>query len=158
MLDLCDYYCCLLPYRPEQVHIAVTGDSSQMVINFVTGESITPTVEYGETNCHPPDFNGGEVFVYQPEQCNFTYTAVGTSDTMRHASWQGFLHTVVLTNLSPSTTYWYRVGDPQWDWSTHNFNFTTPPSYPLPASAITRIAAFGGLSSHFFIIIIVSSY
>ena len=154
MINVCDYYCCLMPYRPEQIHIASTGDPTQMVINFVTGEEITPTVEYGLVNCQPSSGPVGDMFItmigYNPEVCNFTYSVIGTSSSMRTASWQGYLHTVLLSDLTPSTTYWYRVGDPFWDWSTHNFNFTTPPSLPLSPNSRTRIIAFGGLIFFFF--------
>mmetsp|Transcript_18328 Transcript_18328/g.70799 ORF Transcript_18328/g.70799 Transcript_18328/m.70799 type:complete len:531 (+) Transcript_18328:49-1641(+) len=124
MLNLCDYYCCILPYRPEQVHIATTGDPTEMVVSFVTGEPITPTVEWGLTNCVGNDGVSGEVIA---EDCAFNNTAVGTSKTYTQAAWEGQLHTVTLTGLKPSTVYFYRVGDPAWDWSNHNFNFTTPP-------------------------------
>ena len=151
MINLCDYYCCIMPYRPEQVHIASTGDPTQMVINFVTGEEINPTVQFGLTNCQPSYGPPGDVFIYDPQTCNFTYTVVGTSSTIKTASWQGYLHTVLLSDLTPSTTYWYRVGDPFWDWSTHNFNFTTAPVAPLPANSVTRVVAFGGsLFNYFF--------
>lgn len=124
MLDLCDYYCCILPYRPEQVHIATTGDPTEMVVSFVTGEPITPTVQWGLTNCVGDDSVSGEVVAVD---CEFNNTATGTSKTYSQAAWQGQLHTVKLTGLKPSTVYYYRVGDPTWDWSTHNFNFTSPP-------------------------------
>jgi len=130
MLNLCDSYCCLMPYRPEQVHISLTNDPTEMMISFVTGEPITPTVQWGEQNCHPAGGPPGEVVVMNDPQvptCNFTYSTVGTSLTYHWGSWQGQIHRVLLTGLTPSTVYWYRVGDPNWDWSTHNFNFTTAP-------------------------------
>jgi len=146
MINICDYYCCLMPYRPEQVHIAVTNNPSEMMVTFITGEPITPTVEWGEQNCNPAG-PIGEVVV-GTKSCNFTYSAVGTSKTYTQGSWQGQIHNVLLTGLQPTTTYYYRVGDPYWDWSTHNFNFTSAPVLNSPTDpGIYKIAAYGDMGA-----------
>lgn len=148
MIDLCDSYCCLMPYRPEQVHLSVTSDPSEMIVTFVTGEKITPTVQWDLRNCHPGDSEGEVAVPYGSDDCQFTYSAVGTSRTYTQASWNGQIHEVKLTGLEPSTTYWYRVGDPNFDWSTHNFNFTTPPKIGSSNDpGIYKFIAFGDMGA-----------
>jgi predicted phosphodiesterase len=95
---------------PEQVHIAVTGDPSEMVITWVTfGATPTSTVEYGTSSG-----------IYD-------YSASGSTHTYTDGGWVGEIHDVILTGLTPNTQYFYRVGDPSEGWSSE-FRFTSAPS------------------------------
>jgi predicted phosphodiesterase len=97
------------PQPPEQIHIATTGDPTEMVVTWVTrGTTPNSTVEYGTTSG-----------VYD-------YSTHGTSHTYTDGGWIGQIHDVELTGLLPETQYFYRGGDESLGWSSE-FNFTTPP-------------------------------
>ncbi|UCE39290.1 MAG: metallophosphoesterase [Thermoplasmata archaeon] len=99
------------PQPPEQIHIATTGDTTEMVVTWVTrGSTPNSTVEYGTSS---------GLYDYSTHGSNHTYTDGG---------WVGQIHDVVLTGLLPDTEYFYRVGDESLGWSSE-FNFTTPPDY-----------------------------
>ncbi|UCE74107.1 MAG: metallophosphoesterase, partial [Methanomassiliicoccales archaeon] len=116
------------PQPPEQIHIATTGDPTEMVVTWITGGS-TPnsTVEYDTS----PGVYGN--------------SASGTNHTYTDGGWDGIIHDVALTGLSPDTQYFYRVGDESLGWSSE-FNFTSPPDYKKNVS----FAAYGdhGMSSN----------
>jgi phosphodiesterase/alkaline phosphatase D-like protein len=95
---------------PEQVHIATTGDPSEMVVTWVTwGPTPTSTVEYGTTIG------------------SYGSIATGSTHTYSDGGWVGEIHDVLLTGLVPNTQYFYRVGDSQEGWSSE-FEFRSAPS------------------------------
>jgi hypothetical protein len=99
------------PQPPEQIHIATTGDPTEMVVTWVTrGMTPTSTVEFGTTS-------GA-----------YGFSTSGTNHTYTDGGWVGRIHDVVLTGLTPDTQYFYRVGDEDRGWSSE-FDFTTPPDY-----------------------------
>lgn len=113
MLSICDVYCCELPFRPEQVHVAVTGDPTEMAVSWVTGSEVpNPTVEVG---------------VLSGNTCNYSISTSATVTTYEHAGWHGYIYHAVVTGLTPSKKYCYHVGDPEWDWSFTDYTFTAAP-------------------------------
>tara|TARA_B100001113_G_scaffold306759_1_gene268099 strand:- start:44 stop:1369 length:1326 start_codon:yes stop_codon:yes gene_type:complete len=80
---------------PEQVHLATNGIPGEMIIQWGTQEDTTlscsssSNVEYGT--------DSGEL----------NQTASGDDDMYL---WTTCTHTVILSDLSPNTTYYYRVG------------------------------------------------
>lgn len=126
MLSICDVYCCELPYRPEQVHLQVTGDPTQMVVSWVTGSDVpNPQVQFGTSS---------GVYPYMAKANITTYT---------HGGWHGYIYHAMLTNLTTSTRYYYRVGDPVWDWSFTEFNFKSAPA--LGPDSTVRMAVYGDM-------------
>jgi predicted phosphodiesterase len=94
---------------PEQVHIATTGDPTEMSITWVTwGMTPTSTVEFGTTS---------GVYDFSISGTNHSYSG-----------WSGYIHDVILTGLIPDTRYYYRVGDESMGWSDE-FDFMSPPDY-----------------------------
>jgi hypothetical protein len=107
---------------PSQVHIALAGThSSGMAVSWVTqGDTTLSTVQYGT------------------ESGNLQYSATGDSSSY----WESFHHHVVLKDLTPATTYYYRVGDIEGGFSTE-FKFKSAPvsSRDMPL----KFAVFGDL-------------
>ena len=93
---------------PEQVHLATTGITSEMVIQWGTQEDTT-------LSC-PSDSN----VEYGTDSNELNQTASGDDDMYL---WTTCTHTVLLSDLSPNTTYYYRVGG-SGEWSDI-FSFST---------------------------------
>eukprot|EP01139_Manchomonas_bermudensis_P005261 Amastigsp_a174867_84.p1 type:complete len:515 gc:universal Amastigsp_a174867_84:1679-135(-) len=137
MLSICTLDCCAVPYTPEQVHLALTQDPTQMRVTWVTLEQTpNPMVLWGSA---PGDY---------------VANATGSSATYAKGGWLGWVHTAVMTGLAPNTRYYYRVGDPTigafWDspnWSlVPELNFVTGPGtesaqYPLSVAVIGDLGA-----------------
>jgi hypothetical protein len=93
---------------PTNIHLAPGGKATEMVVNFVTGSSGTPVVQYGLAS--------EKDVTEKVEGKSDTYTA----DDMCHepanltepGKFQspGQLHTVTMTDLKPGQEYQYKVG------------------------------------------------
>ena len=107
---------------PSQVHIAIAGEESRgMAISWMTTvNTVTSTVQYGT------------------ESGNLVYSVTGFSSSY----WETFHHHVVLQELSPTTIYYYRVGDTDGGFS-EEYHFK---SSPLPSKDMSlNFAVFGDL-------------
>ena len=93
---------------PEQIHLATNGITSEMVIQWGTQEDTT-------LSC-PSDSN----VEYGTDSNELNQTASGDDDMYL---WTTCTHTVLLSDLSPNTTYYYRVGG-SGEWSDI-FSFST---------------------------------
>jgi Purple acid Phosphatase, N-terminal domain/Calcineurin-like phosphoesterase len=131
LLGMCLQPCCLSPVIPEQVHLALTGDPSQMVVMWTTSEETnSSTVQYGTA------------------EYTLTSSATGSMSTYLWGGWDGVLHTVLLSDLSPSIRYHYRVGSPGQRLSEVTYSFVSAP--PLSASsahANYSFAAYGDMGA-----------
>ncbi|EGD76959.1 hypothetical protein PTSG_07301 [Salpingoeca rosetta] len=95
MLGQCQIDCCATPYLPEQIHLSITTDISEMVVMWSTLKATPhPVVQYGLSSD------------------NLNMTANATTASYTSGGWQGHLYTATMTGLRPKTTYYYRVGDP----------------------------------------------
>jgi len=93
---------------PFGIHLSGTEHPTEMRVSFSTGSSGTPVASFGTEN--PPKTN---------RVTTGTSTTYGASDLCMEPanltepgkfSSPGILHTVVMTNLQPNTTYYYKVG------------------------------------------------
>eukprot|EP01088_Endostelium_zonatum_P014888 TRINITY_DN342_c0_g1_i1.p1 TRINITY_DN342_c0_g1~~TRINITY_DN342_c0_g1_i1.p1 ORF type:complete len:499 (-),score=76.96 TRINITY_DN342_c0_g1_i1:47-1543(-) len=107
MVGFCTVDCCATPNLPEQIHLSLTKDPSQMVITWVTSTSITTSYAYYSLQGSTPSTS---ILAK-----TYTYTTAG---------WLGNIHTATLPKLLPFTSYSYRVGSFNGGWS-QTFNFTT---------------------------------
>lgn len=117
-------------YEPEQISLALAGHQS-MFVSWSSGNAsfrIAPDaaaneavetvgaaasqVQYGLAKGQYTHTTTGSYTAYTQSYSNATYTS-------------GHLHHVKLDHLLPSTTYFYRCGDPDRAWSAE-LNFTTP--------------------------------
>jgi len=98
---------------PQQIHLMFTEDPShEMLVMWVTREKTDSVVKYGLNSQ------------------SYTFSANGTISTYNCGvdGWSGWIHTVFLKNLSPSTTYYYIVGSED-DWSDE-YHFKTVSQEP----------------------------
>ncbi|EFJ19833.1 hypothetical protein SELMODRAFT_177278 [Selaginella moellendorffii] len=132
-------------FHPEQIALAQGTDSSSMFVSWITGEfqvgqDVTPlnpsliksVVEYGIFKLD--HFAVGKASVYSqlyPYKGLNNYTS-------------GIIHHVKLQGLKPSTTYYYRCGDPFAKAMSPVYSFTTLPAKG-PYFYPKRIAIVGDL-------------
>jgi predicted phosphohydrolase len=92
-LLLCHVECCPTPYGPEQIHLALTGDLSEMAVSWTTlNATAANTVQYGTSSS------------------SLSQSVEGFTTTYESTGWLGVIHHAEMTNLLASTTYYYRVG------------------------------------------------
>jgi predicted phosphohydrolase len=95
---------------PQQVHLALGRNASEMVIIWITFDKVDAIVTYGQS--FPGNMSQtGETYTY-----NAGYLF----------GWHGWIHKVVLQGLKRATTYYYQVGssNPDACWSK-KLQFTT---------------------------------
>ncbi|DBA96972.1 TPA: hypothetical protein ACH3X1_001296 [Trebouxia sp. C0004] len=123
---------------PEQIHLTYLSDT-QTIVSWATG--------YGNTTRSPVDPNyfheesGPSSTVYWGTNSgNYTHNLTASASTITYYNQiytfananpnynysSPLFHHVVLSNLAPSTTYFYKVGDTTYGLSSE-YNFTAPP-------------------------------
>lgn len=109
-LSLCFTYCCITPYFPQGIHLSLTENPQEVWVMWSTQlEGMTPTVQYGLA------------------QDSLTMQTIGNSSTYWQGGWKGYIYRVQLSGLQPDTVYYYRVGDPDWEWGQITYAFRTAP-------------------------------
>jgi hypothetical protein len=73
----CDSPCCRSS-GPEQIHIALTGDASQMAITWVSSDNADSTVQFGLS------------------KTKLTNSVQSDSHTFTYGGWRGWVHDAVL--------------------------------------------------------------
>ena len=113
---------------PNSVHLALTGNSTEMGVGWFTlYKSLTSTVVYGTS----PN--------------SLTNTATGIQSSYLESNYQDITfwqHFVTATGLSPSTTYYYKCGDPIDGWSPI-YTFTTAPE--VGSTGEFKFAVYGDM-------------
>eukprot|EP01102_Stenamoeba_stenopodia_P014153 TRINITY_DN4671_c0_g1_i1.p1 TRINITY_DN4671_c0_g1~~TRINITY_DN4671_c0_g1_i1.p1 ORF type:complete len:564 (-),score=90.15 TRINITY_DN4671_c0_g1_i1:145-1701(-) len=103
-LRLC-FDCCLTDYTPEQVHLSMTEDITQMVVMWVTHyNTSTSTCQYALTSA----YTGVD---------SFNMSVTGYTNTYTSGNWSGVIHRATLVDLEPFVNYTYRCGDETAGWS-----------------------------------------
>ncbi len=99
--------------EPEQIHLATTGNSNEMVVQWGTQEDTTAFCE------------SDNIVEYGTDANNLDFSENGDDDMYL---WTTCTHTTVLSGLEPNTTYYYRVGG-SGEWSDV-FSFNTLEAEP----------------------------
>jgi hypothetical protein len=105
----CTEKCCLSATKPEQIHLALTRDSSEMRVTWVTEGISEQHVQWG------------------PSASGLTFSSDSINSTYSRAGWIGIVHTAVMHGLSSGVKVFYRVGNPSGDLSKV-YSFTPIPS------------------------------
>eukprot|EP00239_Pterosperma_sp_CCMP1384_P008567 CAMPEP_0197858816 /NCGR_PEP_ID=MMETSP1438-20131217/32891_1 /TAXON_ID=1461541 /ORGANISM="Pterosperma sp., Strain CCMP1384" /LENGTH=513 /DNA_ID=CAMNT_0043475087 /DNA_START=119 /DNA_END=1657 /DNA_ORIENTATION=+ len=89
---------------PQQIHLALTGDATQMAVTWVT-KTATPAPAVS--------FEVASATDQQRQQVQSAATVVAAkTHTYTGGGWEGFIHTAVMTGLAPGRKqYTYKVGD-----------------------------------------------
>ena len=129
----------LNPNEPTQVHLAYGDRIDQMFVSYVTNSSqVVPQCQYGlspsSLNFHR---NGTSTTYTASDMCEGKATTWGPQAFID----PGYMHTILLEDLRPSTTYYYRVGCDEHGWSSI-FSFT---NRPASADEAVNMIAYGDL-------------
>ena len=114
---------------PLHAHLAVTGDASEMRVQWTTGVQYTPTVEYGLCDGGKLDrLSTGTWRTYRAsDMCG------PPANLSAHFIHPGYLYDVILTDLQPNTRYCYRYGSPGFPYSEEkNFISAVEPGGEQP--------------------------
>ncbi|CAF3752081.1 unnamed protein product [Rotaria socialis] len=111
--------------EPTQIHLAYGDRADQMFVSYVTNSSqCIPQCQYGLV---PSWLN------FRQNGTTTTYTASDMCEGKAN-KWgprtfidPGYMHTILLEDLRPSTTYYYRVGSDEHGWSSI-YSFTNRPA------------------------------
>ncbi|CAF2126035.1 unnamed protein product [Rotaria magnacalcarata] len=111
--------------EPTQIHLAYGDRADQMFVSYVTNSSqCIPQCQYGLIP---------SVLNFRQNGTTTTYTASDMCEGKAN-KWgprtfidPGYMHTILLEDLRPSTTYYYRVGSDEHGWSSI-YSFTNRPA------------------------------
>lgn len=144
--------------EPTGIHISLTGNVTEMYVQFATGDSGEPIVEFTKQNTHVIrtttitsssstswiKVKGTSTTYAATDMCQEPATLVSGFDSPGH------LHTVKLYNLEPNTEYMYRVGlgfgqGVKWSEETYRFRTSNPPGGGGDESTVPAVTflAFG---------------
>jgi hypothetical protein len=111
--------------EPTHIHLAYGDRIDQMFVSYLTNSSqYTPQCQYGLS---PTSLS------FQKSGTTTTYTASDMCEGKANISGPqhfidpGYMHTMLLEDLRPSTTYFYRVGTNEHGWS-NVYSFTNRPA------------------------------
>ncbi|RZC75902.1 hypothetical protein C5167_000160 [Papaver somniferum] len=123
------------PNSPLYGHLSsIDSSGTSMKLTWVSGDKEPQQVQYGDGNSHASDAN---TFT-QKEMCNSPIKSPAID-----FGWHdpGYIHSAVMTDLQPSTTYSYRYGSDSVGWSNQT-KFRTPPA---GGSDELKFLAFGDM-------------
>ena len=119
---------------PLQVHLALTGLPSEMVVVWSTLNASKPMVQWGTSP---------QSLVHSTSSSFSSYTSSDMCGSpAKDFGWRdpGLIHKAVMRDLQGGTTYYYKVGDGTYGWS-EIFHFKTPPT----DMSTVRVVAFGDM-------------
>ncbi|VDL75174.1 unnamed protein product [Nippostrongylus brasiliensis] len=109
-------YVQLVYSAPEQVHLSFRGNYSEMNVVWTTFDKDNSTLLYGSS------------------PSSLTFSVEGSEKAWKTGGILRYTHEATMTDLLPSTTYWYRIGK-------RSFQFKTLPANPESF----RVCVFGDL-------------
>ncbi len=125
--------------EPTQIHLAFGDQNDQIYVSYVTNSNqIIPQCQYGlDPSSLNFQVNGTTVTYKASDMCEGKANITGPHNFID----PGYIHTILLNDLRPSTAYYYRVGSNEHGWSTVN-KFTNRPS---STDAVVNLIAYGDM-------------
>jgi len=114
--------------QPEQIHLSLTGNPSEMVVQWVTWQGIVTFAEIAKNTKQLLLATPAPVVSFAKSGSSTYFSATGNTTTYDESGWPGFIHTVVITDLLPNTAYTYVCGSTG-QWSQKMFFHTLPTEY-----------------------------
>eukprot|EP00879_Flechtneria_rotunda_P003651 GHRR01003888.1.p1 GENE.GHRR01003888.1~~GHRR01003888.1.p1 ORF type:complete len:559 (+),score=122.66 GHRR01003888.1:217-1677(+) len=125
------------PNEPLQRHLALTGDNTQMLVQWVTHNSSKPIAKWGPAPDQLTSTTPATSISYSREEmCGPPAATIGYSDP-------GLFHSALLTGLEPEQQYYYSVGDERWGFSPVASFRAAPPVGPLTHVKVVAVADLG---------------
>jgi hypothetical protein len=125
--------------EPTQVHLAFGDQNDQMYVSYVTNSNqITPQCQYGSS---------ASLLSFQVSGTTITYNASDMCEGKANITGPqtfidpGYMHTMILNDLRPSTVYYYRVGSDEHGWSSVNVFMNRPSS----TDDVVNLIAYGDM-------------
>jgi hypothetical protein len=111
--------------EPTHIHLAYGDRIDQIYVSYLTNSSeYLPQCQYGLNPSSLNSLQNGTTTTYTASDMCEGPAHIWGPQTFIHA---GYMHTIILDDLRPSTTYFYRVGTDQHGWS-QIYSFTNRPS------------------------------
>ena len=125
--------------EPVHVHLAYGDRIDQMYVSYLTSSStVVPQCQYGLDSSAFSSTQAGTTTTYTAsDMCEGRANQWGPQAFID----PGFMHTMLLSDLRPSTTYFYRVGSDEHGWSSV-YSFT---NRPVSADEAVTMIAFGDM-------------
>ena len=110
--------------EPTQVHLALGDQNDQMYVSYVTNSSaVIPQCQYGLSPSSLTSTVSGTSTTYNASNmCEGKANLVGPQNFIH----PGYMHTMLMNDLRPSTTYYYRVGSNEHGWSSIRSFYNRP--------------------------------
>ncbi|CAF1151600.1 unnamed protein product [Adineta steineri] len=126
--------------EPTQIHLAYADRIDQMFVSFVTNSNAhIPRCQYGLNRLSLEwEANGTTLTYTASDMCEGQATVWGPQKFID----PGFMHTILLSDLHPSTMYFYRVGNDDDGWSSI-YSFTNRPA--INEDSEVTVIAFGDM-------------
>ncbi|CAF0977712.1 unnamed protein product [Adineta ricciae] len=111
--------------EPTQVHLAFGDRNDQMFVSYVTNSNqLLPQCQYGLDSTSLVFQMSGNTVTYQAsDMCEGKANVTSPQAFIN----PGYMHTILLEDLRPSTIYYYRVGNNEHGWSPI-YHFTNRPA------------------------------
>ena len=124
---------------PLHIHLALTGDPSEMRLQWTTGIRYTPTVEYGQCGGKLEQVATGTWRTYKAsDMCG------PPANLSAHFVDPGYIHDVLLRGLKPNRKYCYRCGSPGFKYSSEK-SFTSP--IPPGSEGTLKFIVYGDMGT-----------
>eukprot|EP01118_Nematostelium_gracile_P011370 TRINITY_DN401_c0_g1_i3.p1 TRINITY_DN401_c0_g1~~TRINITY_DN401_c0_g1_i3.p1 ORF type:complete len:559 (+),score=114.40 TRINITY_DN401_c0_g1_i3:100-1776(+) len=122
---------------PTSGRLALTGNQNEMILTWSSLSSDNPVVQLGtQSGVYDTTISANTNTYTSDDVCGGIASGFGWRDP-------GLIHTALMSNLTPSTTYYYIFGDRNSGGFSQEYSFNCPPV--LGTDQKIRVAAYGDM-------------